>query len=148
MRVIKVNDGFEGEDYYIVENDQIEQCNLCECTDRYGNKIGCENAGCFPLNEHGEETEETEHISAVAVNYHDGHNWRSFIVETELDDPNICDGELLEDNNPVAQEILADYENAKWGEWSQGSLYGETEKYAFIMSKWQGEFAIATVGVK
>lgn len=34
---------------YITSRDDFEKTNLCDCRDNYGNTVGCQNAGCYSV---------------------------------------------------------------------------------------------------
>ena len=144
MKVLKENREREN-NFVIIADDSIETKNLCECYDEYGIQVGCDAAGCYTREDDAwKDSDEEMHIQVDVYEYHDGHNWRSLLVGGNL----LGEADLEEVDSDLEDEILKAYEDADWRDWNQGICEGETEKYKFIKSQWQGCFAIADVIVK
>jgi len=148
FRVIKIEETDTCEKQYLVVMDnQISTGKFCECYDRYGNKIGCYDAACW--NEENAESlgedwdGETYHTEAKYIEYWDGSNFQTFFLDIEGSCE--CDGELLEEDDQLAEKILSDYEKTYWSDWNAGFRSAETENFEFIQSQFAGAFEIATV---
>jgi len=148
LRVIKIEETDTCEKQYLVVMDnQISTGRFCECYDRYGNKIGCYDAACW--NEEnaeifGEKWDgETYHTQATYIEYWDGSNFRTFLLDVEGSEQ--ADGELLTENDAVAKQILDQYEETCWSDWRAGFRSAETENFEFVQSQYAGAFEIATV---
>ena len=143
MKVLSENRDREN-NFIIVGDDSIETKFLCECYGDHGVVIGCCDAGCYTKEDaNWKDGDEETHIEVDVYEYHDGHNWVSLFVDA---DPYATDLETID--NDLEDEILEHYEKAKWNEWNNGICNGETDKYEFIKSQWQGSFGIADVIVK
>ena len=151
MRVIHILEHDDPEDFLIVEDSQIEIGNYCERYDEYGNQIGCYNAGCYsPDNDASDykDGEEEYHTQCAYIDYWDGHNWQSFILEIENVEQDMCNGELLDKNDTIAIQILKEYNNAKWPiEYKSGEKKVYTQNYEFRKSLYAGHFEVAEVAV-
>jgi len=148
-RVIKhFGDDLASECYYIVNAVEIVNKNFCDCYDWYGNTVGCEEAGCWTQEEAEREgerwngEEEEHHVEVVCIEYWDGHNFKSIILDGDIPAP--LEWELLEPDDPEATGILHEYESCKFGEYDAGISRGQTENFEFIKSKFPG-FEIAIV---
>ena len=80
----------DGISYYAVKSEKIDIYDLSECYDKHGNKIGSYDAGV------------TKAFTATckAINYFDGSNWRSIILEIEIE-KNDCEYMLVEDEEII-----------------------------------------------
>ena len=198
MKRVLTSNREEG-NFVIVNEGQIEDVNLCDCYNQYGQKIDCYDAGCYTITANnsdardvclGEvaekisakegdkqdfitelenlnwyspepdvekikklekeynikedilslvlewEEENASHTEVKAINYWDGSNWRSIIIEN-TDGSEDCS--FIEEEQE--KEILADLEIA--GEpfsqdYSHGVAYIHGEKYRFIFSQYAG----------
>ena len=138
MKVLKENRDYEN-DYVIIEDDSIETKYLCDCHGDHGVVIGCHDAGCYTKeDDNWKKGDEETHIEIDVYEYHDGNNWQSVTVDEDQ-----FGLETIDDDEEV--EILEHYENAEWGEWNNGICTGETDKYEFTKSPWQGNFGVADV---
>ena len=151
MKVIKLNtDGIYGEDeYLIVDDNDIKEGNYCETHDRYGNLVGCYDAGCYSPNNSDsdyKEGDEEAHVQAQFIDYWDGHNWRTFYLD--IDGTDYRDGELLDDDDETAKQILAEFKEAEFSQYKQGVSHAETEHYIFSKSQFVNSFWIASVATK
>lgn len=145
LRVIKDK---ERDRYLIVCAEKIKKGRYCDCYDPYGNKLDCSELGCYcPENPDCDfqEGDDEEHIGATFIEYWDGHNWQSYILETDYDNDVALDGFLLPEDDETAKKILDEFEKAEFGDWQYGFCTAETENYVFTKSQFQGNFALATI---
>ena len=152
MRIIKLLDGLYPQAYLIVADKDIEHGLYCERPNGYGGIIGCYDAGCYSKDNDAsgyKDGEEEHHTECTYIDYWDGHNWNSFFLEIEDIEQDVCDGELLEENNPVAIQILKEFESVNWyGPYKNGLRTKESENYVFTQSVWSGSFELASVEEK
>lgn len=93
--------------YATIDREDV-QYDLPYCQ-QYGNagiKIACHEAGCYsPENSacDWEDGDNEAHIGCTAINYHDGHNWKSIIVEHDHVDPSLLDANILDDEDEIAR---------------------------------------------
>jgi len=153
MRVIRLENKFA-----LIPESEIVNGYLCDTFDSYGQKLDCDDAGCYSIEsstsdfrqdllsylaeilndsnlinweyewdfeeelreylkeKHGEKgiklldkfiEEETVHVEAVYTTWWDGSNWKSKIWNS---DSGYSEGKLLDEDDPVAQAILAAWE--------------------------------------
>lgn len=125
-------------DKAIAKRSAFAECNFCECFDDYGNKIGCNVAGCWTeetARDLGEEWDgQEEHTKVLANTYWDGSNWRSDVLEDDYHPTGIV--ELPEEEQ---LEILQDWQkatdcaNSVWIE-KGGVKTIKGEKYSYTYS--------------
>lgn len=121
--------------FFYLTDDDFEVNNLCEAYDEYGEKIGCEKAGCNSSNS------EVSHTQMRYETYWDGRKYVSVIIDGDLYK---CKN-VLNVNETIKQEILNDYQNAQLDyeddnvKITKGSLY----KFTFEKKLWSWELCTA-----
>ena len=103
----------------IVKKDSIEEIELSEAYDQYGQQWG----------------DEYENEFANAITYHDGSNWRTMFVGNN----HVLEGDLDYIEEEQEKEILALYEEIGSGDWEKeewGQMSCEKGGYKFILSSW------------
>lgn len=120
---------------YFLTDDDFEMNNLCEAYNENGAKIGCENAGCNSLNS-GQE-----HTKMRCGTYWDGRKYVSVIIDGDLYK---CKN-VLNVNETIKQEILDDYQNAKFDYEDDNVkiLKGEIYKFTFEKKLWSWQICTA-----
>jgi len=140
MKVIEINNPTDDVKYYIVNDSQIELKNYCQMPNGFGGEIGCDDAGC----------DGDEHVQAAAIEYWDGHNWKSFVVEitgnAEMEE--FANGSVLGDEEETAKNILAQFKTADFGEYKNGVSVAETDDFIFYMTQYARDFSVAMVEPK
>ena len=153
-RVIRLNDNardrYETE-FGIISPDLIIEKQYCQCFDRYGQIIGCTNAGCWSPNNKEcdfQKGDEEEHDKAKVLEYWDGHNWISILLEHPFFTENAV---LLEEDSELAKEILRQFKAAEKPDFDRGSREFErefeTENFEFSQSRFANDPFIASVNV-
>ena len=123
----------------LLDEKEIITKNLCECHGEHGQVIGCYDAGCYSEDNScsgWEKGEEETHIEVKVFEYHDGHNWRSLIVESDLQT------DLEEVDEKLNESIVNDYKNAEWGDWYNGVCNGKTDRFTFKKSQFSNSYGI------
>ncbi len=147
MRVIKLLDGVYPQSYLIVADEDIKHGPYCERPNGYGGTIGCYDAGCYsPDNDASgyKEGDEESHVQCTYIDYWNGHNWQSFYLELDDIDQSFLNGKLLEENDPIAIQIIEEYESVKWySGYENGYRTKKSENFVFTQSIWEGSFEIA-----
>lgn len=210
MRIYRLNN--EEREIVILNEDNFEKVDLCDCYDRYGQKHGCCNAGCYTLENsegcakdyllsdieekfkvdveidnsendeiyevceidgedvyewqedmkdlNGEEnklalvkkinefirewiSENTSHTEVTAWNFWNGNNFQSLILNNEFDE-----SDLEEVDDKLDEQILKEFEDCEWSDWSHGYRRAETENFYFGQSQFASDYTIARVEMK
>lgn len=131
--------------FYIIRENKFEEKNFCETYDNYGQKLGCENAGCYSRENSYcelEEGEEENHITVKAYDYWNGHNWQSIIIEHEHDLDTDFHRVIEEKEEEILQDYFKDVEGEDHG---TGLKKYEGDKYDFYTSMGQGHWWEAEV---
>lgn len=116
MRVLRINKDL-GYELAIVKKDSIEEIELSEAYDQYGQQWG----------------DEYKHFFVNAINYHDGSNWRTLFVGSN----NVIEPDLDYLYKEQEKEILAlfdEIENGDWEDCDWGRKSCKKGGYKFILS--------------
>lgn len=133
--------GMENEAKFFIVNEGDIEFNFpeCECYNRYGQKIGCNDAGCYsPENSESDfqEGDEEMHRECDVINYWDGNNWKSFFLENDCGTE---DGELLPEDDQEAIQILKEFEEVNFV-YNGAVAEQETEHYTFTNNLYSNFF--------
>jgi len=109
-------------------------------------EYACEIQDCSKIIEFAKSwiEENEKHFEVNSWEYHDGHNWKSIILNNEN---GLTNCEELEEDDQI--KILEIYENEVNGTYMQGFTETiETENYAFHLSRYQDNPFRATLEIK
>lgn len=150
-KVIENNKNYDefSPQYYIVNESKIsENIQLCTTYNNYGQQIGCHDAGCYSSDNSScdwKEGEEENHYECTSINYWNGSNWKSFILEYEFDQHD-ADGIILDNNNPIVKKILDAFEEYDMYIKNGTHKTEEIDGVEFSNNRYSG-FEIATVNI-
>lgn len=111
----------EIDSYAIVPDDSVENIELSEAYDNYGQKWG----------------EEYDDMYADAITYHDGQKWKTKLVG----DNSWVDPDLEYIDKEKEQEIISAYNELSSGDWetNNGVKIAYNGKYKFYYSLWSDD---------
>jgi hypothetical protein len=139
---------FDRDSYMILDSSKIEEKNLCECKDEYGQDWGCTDAECYTSeNSYVElkEGEEEHHTRCRAFEFFDGSNWRSWVVEILNGNPHV---DIKAVDDITENKILREYSSLSFPEFENGESSAESEHYIFTKSLSSSDPSLALVSEK
>ena len=98
----------------------FEKMDFCKAYGNYGVQVDCDDAGCYNEN----------HTEVTGWNYHDGHNFRTVVLEADWSDQTDCTE--LDEEEQLA--ILLQYPGVPHIEGTNVSV--ETDDYIFHFDRW------------
>lgn len=121
--------------FFYLTDDDFEVNNLCEAYDEYGEKIGCEKAGCNSSNS------EVSHTQMRYETYWDGRKYISIIVDGNEN----INANVLSVNQEKEQEILDDFKNAEleYEDRNIRVLKGRQYHFVFNLKTWGWDYCSA-----
>ncbi len=139
-----VNKQQDDEKIVILNSESFETVNLCECYDRYGQKIGCYNAECYSEDNSScdfTEGEEENHTQVEAFNYWNGSNWQSLFLNSD----DISTNCIEEMDEAESKRIIAAFNRANLQDIGFGRSEYVGRKYKFTQTQFASDPYIATV---
>lgn len=137
--------GAEGAEDYSVENyycsdlrakfleDFRNEIN-CEDIENVDDLLDCEREDVLKWVENWREENESATMAKV-LNYFNGHNWQSIIINCDIDEA--CNYEEVAEE--VAEEVLTAYENAEFGDYEFGKRSCECGGFEFIQTQYSSD---------